>query len=1050
METHVSRGPLDSVKSDQVIRAGAGTGKTYTLTKKALQLAKDHRREAGQWPRLVLTTFTRAATQELRERVLKYALEDAEDPVLIEFASSPHQLVISTLHGLADRFLRQSGLSVGLDPAFQILSETQKVEIERRALHNVLKSLEPGQVKIEIEPAAKWLGWLTELQRHQSVGPVVRSLSEAELAQEAGQEREQLRMDVAALRASFQGFESDLKPEDRTLFQSWLEIMATAVGSEEARNQGMARIKLINLQRGPRKGPAFDWKNDIKQVRAAVLANLKNETRYASGREQMLERQRALESLFPKFSGELRRLKFEQSSLAISDLEGLALELSRTQAGSISEEAKAFSAQFDHWLVDEYQDINPTQVQLLSLWSADRPRFMVGDPQQSIYLFRDAKTEVFLEAEQRAAKLDTLYELKVNRRSNPVVLEAVNSIVSRFEGFRTMEPFLGGFDDASPTRAVSPTPPILCLHSAEVDEEQRELVNWLQEQIRIGRPLTEIAILVRTHKDGLLVAKTLRRAGLPFALKSQAGPRERLEIRVLHALIAFLVDIDRADELALVLRHPHFGFSDDDWTQLMARSREQRQSAARILMSDRVYASSRAHQILSDLKARAAEEGVHLALSRLYFQGGLLASLVSQDASGLAEAHVFQAFSDLAMRARGSNFSWVDTLHELESAESKQQGEVTAAVSPNRIQVMTIHASKGLEFEAVAMPFLGRRIQAPRSKSLLIDMTTGVWQILLKTVVNGEVREHLTASGKAAKDREIEASRAERKRLLYVGLTRAKSALFLSIGKNSSSSLASELGLEPSVESSHIRYCSPDPDAKSEELPQVSRVTSVRIDEEKFSVQAGPRAGLAARRGSRSVSRLLDQQSRLERRANEQVGLVVGFQRAELGTQVHRLLEMLCYPSRERLEATLKLWFEGGQGTRSEESVAEAIRFCLEHPVLSPLIKDGHAEWGFIWNMNGLKVEGQIDLWGYDEQGQLWVVDYKTGQSSDAERAWAQLDVYSGAVLALEKSIDRVSQMLVYPFEAKVLTRAERPIADINQALRELTRDRPSESQAAR
>ena len=107
----------------RMVRAGAGAGKTRRLTEEVLSYAKIFFRDEGRWPNVVVTTFTRKATQELRERLMLKVLES--EPELSGFVTSRAHLSVTTIHGVLDMYLRRHGQAIGLEPAFRLLREEE-------------------------------------------------------------------------------------------------------------------------------------------------------------------------------------------------------------------------------------------------------------------------------------------------------------------------------------------------------------------------------------------------------------------------------------------------------------------------------------------------------------------------------------------------------------------------------------------------------------------------------------------------------------------------------------------------------------------------------------------------------------------------------------------------------------------------------------------------------------------------------------------------------------------------------------------------------------
>ncbi|MCB0392891.1 MAG: UvrD-helicase domain-containing protein, partial [Bdellovibrionales bacterium] len=130
--------------------------------------------------------------------------------------------------------------------------------------------------------------------------------------------------------------------------------------------------------------------------------------------------------------------KQKLGQLEMKDLEYISIQALR----DFPEVGAAFASEWDYWLIDEFQDTSPAQVELLHQLIGKKPVFFVGDPQQSIYLFRGARSEVFAEEEnsilQRSGQLS---ELKKNYRSQPELLLFFNDFFKQFDQkFLEMEP----------------------------------------------------------------------------------------------------------------------------------------------------------------------------------------------------------------------------------------------------------------------------------------------------------------------------------------------------------------------------------------------------------------------------------------------------------------------------------------------------------------------------------------------------------------------------------------------------------------------------------
>src|SRR3712207_2438262 len=129
LEYRVSNTTPQRLTVDEIVRAGAGAGKTYTLTHRVMDIADEMLRLEKRFPRVIVTTFTRKATQELRERLMLLALN--EKPHLVDFVNSRSHLVVSTIHGIMDLYLKRYGANVCVDPGYTVISGQQATKLTR-------------------------------------------------------------------------------------------------------------------------------------------------------------------------------------------------------------------------------------------------------------------------------------------------------------------------------------------------------------------------------------------------------------------------------------------------------------------------------------------------------------------------------------------------------------------------------------------------------------------------------------------------------------------------------------------------------------------------------------------------------------------------------------------------------------------------------------------------------------------------------------------------------------------------------------------------------
>ncbi|HET8882326.1 MAG TPA: UvrD-helicase domain-containing protein, partial [Solimonas sp.] len=452
--------------------------------------------------------------------------------------------------------------------------------------------------------------------------------------------------------------------------------------------------------------------------------------------------------------------------------------------------ALAFDYRIRHLLVDEFQDTSGTQYELLKRltggWQAGdgRTLFVVGDPMQSIYRFREADVGLYLRA--RAAGLAQLplepLQLQSNFRSRAGVVDWVNAAFAQVlpadeDAGRSAVPYSA----AVATREAESQPAVRVHPQFDNDAraEAREIVRLIG-QARAEQPDGSIAVLVRsrTHLDELMPA--LRTAGLRYLAVDLESLASRPVIEDLRALTrALLQPMDRVAWLA-ILRAPWCGLrladllalSDGlsrDATLLSAlrdETRVARLSAdgrARLMRTMAVLEAALAQQGRKPL--RRWVEATWLAL------GGPAAVREPRD---LVDAQQFLA--KLETLARGAD---LDDLEALDLALRNLKATADPRAD-GRLSLMTIHKSKGLEFDTVIVPGLGRTTRGDASPPIVYGRRNGrdgAPQLVLAPIQ----AQGGDADPTYAFVRQLEADkqRFEDGRLLYVAATRARRQLHL-------------------------------------------------------------------------------------------------------------------------------------------------------------------------------------------------------------------------------------------------------------------------------
>lgn len=1020
--------PELNTAGNEIVRAGAGAGKTTELTNQVIQRAEAFYLSHGEMPRMIVTTFTRKATQELRERLMVRALE-SKKPHLIEFVNSKAHLYVSTIHGVLEIYLKRFGAPLAIDPNFIVLNRTEAAKLSRKALREVLFKTLNHQELLETFDFKK----LTHLcrQYHEmklktkdSKAHDLNSLYSA-LAELAHAITEQTLDLVETITAEANGPKAD----DWIKFAEALQSVAkiTAQSSKKQDDWIMGREQALQILSSVKK-PTYSAKSatvseETSEQSKEVVKNLTQFIEQNDAESMILfaESFERFEKLASEFSEKFQSMKRDLGAIEISDLELLAGECIRTEPDS----AKLFSEEWDHWLIDEYQDTSPFQVELLGKLVGERPVFIVGDPQQSIYLFRGARSEVFASKEKEILKnKGQLRFLEKNYRSRRELLLFFNDF---FAGFTNRFTPMLSFQE-KPLKKSEPVAIFFISQKPEKnsdapirDAEFAGIVSHVLGQLAKGEKPESICVLARTRATLVKIADLLDEAGVPVHLHASGGFYERREIQDALALLKFLVNPHDNHNLLVLLRSPWFRVDDDALVHAIRKAQESYWTVLSKIETEEFESIARLKQYLANRNS--------LGVSACFRQGLIEAGFVDasriHDSSGRRESNIWKLLSKLTFEEGKPGFNplqfILNTYAELRDFEGSEEGDAVTAVEPNRVNLMTIHASKGLAFDQVILPCLDESPRLSTHYDFLYDEKINRWSMRIpigpELQSTGSVGEKLFL--KHFREQELQ----EHQRVLYVALTRARHSVFLSwtepAGKNSwLEQLRFDVseGVHQSEEYSYI-VTREIPSAQNYQVSKNDQIVIRDVWSKKISAQSVQQT---------SVTQILESNSKVKYGGGNFLNKIWT---SAHGSAVHKLMEMMKYRSEVQIKKLIQQWFPN----RVDE-VVKAVEWmgALSEPPVTKLISQGEVEWSFAFKQSGRLIEGQVDLWGKDSSV-TWIVDYKTGSPEQYQKAFSQMELYSLALrrAGLVKANEEIKIAAVYPFSEKIFVKSAPAEADI-------------------
>ena len=513
--------------------------------------------------------------------------------------------------------------------------------------------------------------------------------------------------------------------------------------------------------------------------------------------------------------------KREENAVDFSDYEHLALELLAQDTVQTH-----YRELFQEIYIDEYQDNSPIQDAIVSLVAKDNT-FAVGDVKQSIYRFRHARPQIFMEKMKRFRKSDggTLLELNTNFRSNPGVISFVNHIFSQILAEESGEieydeSQMLFFPEDMEKPPVSETEILLLEQEKGGEEESDDLADIknqeepdkaekealmvserIQELIESGVMPGEIAVLCRTND----LVNRYRDILISFGIPAEGGGKRdffmKKEILFMENMMRVLDNFCQDIPLASVMRAdiPKAGFTADELLEIRVLFPEKKpfhdlvQAYARLgeneMLRQRVLSFL---EWIDDLRSRSMYLRISVLVDEIYKETDIKNTISGfPDAKQrLQNLEIFRDWANRyeAKRSKGL-YRFVKYVQEVREKNAEVAEEEIAVTEENAVHCLTVHKSKGLEFPYVFVVNTERAIRARDvSGKLLLSNRFG---IATDYINMDEGYSYPTHSRLSVETEEKRANLSEELRLFYVAMTRAEKKLFLTgtLKKSSDGSL---------------------------------------------------------------------------------------------------------------------------------------------------------------------------------------------------------------------------------------------------------------------
>jgi exodeoxyribonuclease V beta subunit len=812
------------LKGTNLIEAGAGTGKTYTITGLFLRLILEKNLSVDE---ILVVTFTEAATEELKERIrgmlreciAVFSGESSEDSFLNDLVNKQKDLkgalyalrealrafdqaAIFTIHGFCRRMLRENAFESGSLFDTELVTDQEDLKREiiddfwRRNLYRESLLFVNYAMNNNFTPDG-----LIKLINNRVARPDLKIIPTMEYQDSSPHEKEYIdgfekvraewrsaRNEVEEILSTDEGLSRTKYGKGKIPF--WIQAMDAYVssgGSDLQPFEKFTKFTSGELKKAAKQGydppshPFFETCQTFREKQEALKKSFGN-------------RILALKAgLFQYVHNELVKRKRDKNIQSFDDLLLRLHEALEKESGN--ELAGAIRARYKAALIDEFQDTDPVQYAIFNkVFNAQESiLFLIGDPKQAIYSFRGADIFAYMKA---AKDVESRYTLGENWRSTPALIDAVNTIFSDVE-----HPFV--YDEISFHKAV----PALQKDQEvlEIDGKARPpLQVWFMDAGKVaeggkavtkikayelipgvvaaevsrllsgrenngcaidGRPLRaeDIAVLVRTNREARMMQDAFSLLNIPGVLYSTGYLFDSHEAMEMERLLTGIAEPDNENFIRGALATDIMGVSGEKLDHL----REDEVEWEKRLLAFREYHDLwNKRGFIRMFRHLLSEEGVMVRLM----------SLPDGERRNTNILHLSEVLHQVSVERKLTAEGLLKWLWRQRDSNTPRLEELQLRLESdeNAVKLVTVHKSKGLEYPVVFCPFVWEGAMMKKSELPLFHNEDDKGTLTLD-LGSEKMAENRVLAGKE--------QLAENLRLFYVALTRAKKRCYLVWGR---------------------------------------------------------------------------------------------------------------------------------------------------------------------------------------------------------------------------------------------------------------------------
>lgn len=843
------------------VTANAGAGKTAVLVERFLDILS---RTGIRINEIVAITFTEKAAAELRKKIagvlekrIQASVIPDERRLLEQIRGNLASAVIGTIHSFCAQLLREFPVEADIDAAFTILEGVDQHILLQEAIRETFESImheeSSAAEREEFLDLIRMFGRTTVqdylnalLNKREQVERIVSTgFAEGKTDEDILNDwnillHEEIRQHLddpkwkEALRRIFPFAKGKTAPVAEDFLKQWNDTLPL---KNKIELYGLIAEQLFSTKNELYKkftGTGID----LTSVKAEEQMLIKY---HASGKQllhdfgsnELLEANRSLVKITRVF---LRLFTtcvslYETKKNEFGQLDFEDLQLKARQLLQRNDIQSRLHEKYSYIMVDEFQDTNRLQYEILSSLVAGFTKgnlFIVGDPKQSIYGFRNAEVDIFEEAKSTimnssssgmpfrwndaevtssSAERNGSIVLTESFRMLPGLALFVNKVfrnlmsndASRFDvhydelakarkatGPGAVEMMLvplsdeaSDEDDGEEDNGEILEARMIASRIAELFTAKHQIYDK-QESLRDFK-FGDVAVLFRSRLHILAIEQAFIEYNIPYVLSGGIGYYQTQEILDFYNYFKFL--LNPADDIALlgILRSPFFAISDAELYEVSLAAGKVSFWEKIQLLANRRRATQhlrRAAEILSDDLVHANRMPIPFLVQRIFRQTGWQGTVAGLTLGRQHAANV-QKLLRIARDFEGKGFvtlyDFVERLRSLINEEGRE-GQASIEEAEDAVKVMTIHAAKGLEFPVVILPFTHQKFRYDRQP--FIDSSVG---LAFKIKCESDYDEEITPPlYHYLSQRSKQKTEAEEKRILYVACTRAKDMLIIS------------------------------------------------------------------------------------------------------------------------------------------------------------------------------------------------------------------------------------------------------------------------------